>query len=319
MERWWRPENRSTPTPHPPAQPSAGPGRRKFGSRVDPVSPPSFCRGLNSGLSPETVKSHLAFKTPPASPLSALRFPPLPPPAHPPLPASSPLPLGRTRTNSPPSRAAQISETGGAGGHGGRPAARWGADPVFCQGVPPCSPSWPPPRARPGGARIALRALSALRRGCPRGPQPGRLRGGRGGEAARGEGARPGRGPRRPDRAAPAPSPPHYHKKGGDPGPAWTGVGGWGEPVWGGGAPLAFSNPLRFRSPRPPLGEIRDLAFHPAPALPPSGARDRRHVPILRGARSPSSRPRGRETTTPGMPRAPPRPPAVPCCSIQFI
>lgn len=231
MERWWRPENRSTPTPHPPAQPSAGPGRRKFGSRVDPVSPPSFCRGLNSGLSPETVKSHLAFKTPPASPLSALRFPPLPPPAHPPLPASSALPLGRTRTNSPPSRAAQISETGGAGGHGGRPAARWGADPVFCQGVPPCSPA-----AHPGLHRAHGPAAPASRCGlcllCGEAVPAARSRddSGEGGagrqRAGRGRGPGGGRG----DPTGPLPPPRPLitiRKEGtrGQPGRGW-GVGG---------------------------------------------------------------------------------------------
>ena len=81
--------------------------RRKFGSRAHPVSPPSLGRARSPGLSPETVKSHLASKPSPASPLAALR---------PPLPPRAPPPLGRTRTNSPPSRRRSDLRAWGGGG-----------------------------------------------------------------------------------------------------------------------------------------------------------------------------------------------------------
>lgn len=90
------------------------------------------------------------------------------------------------------------------------------------------------------------------------------------------------------------------------------------EPVLGGGRPpLAFFQPLRFctlsplPAPAPGKNSGPRLSSHPQLCLRAAG-KDRRQFPILLGSRNSSPRPRGRETTTPGMPRAPPaRPPPV--------
>lgn len=115
------------------------------------------------------------------------------------------------------------------------------------------------------------------------------------------------------DRSRPL-APPHYHEKEG-PGTCRDRVGAR---LGRGARSLGLSSTLPcLCTDSSPLarGKIRDLDFHPlppTPALPPSrGGSPKAHPAPPRGRNS-SPRPQGRETTTPGMPPAPPaRPPPV--------